>query len=150
MIYSNGPKTARFISSKKPRAAFTAMRRKPPMETYGCVRYLSLAERSRTFFDIRSPIADPCGSAFDSPCEEPHRIPLDMRISLSCFPHPLCLLMNSAQPQQLPCQVSFYRLAFRRGALYSAFRSFVSSASEPLFFPRFRRRSPFPARCPRH
>ena len=149
MIYSNGPKTARFIERKKLRRPLRV--RVACRQTDGLrVGPLPPSRRKASAHPvgIRMLIADPFGSTSPSPsCEEDEasRAQKDARISLSCFSHPLCLCMIPARPSafRVPGQLrlalsrahaSQARRAIRRGALYSVFRPFVSSAPGCRFF----------------
>lgn len=122
-----------------------AAHRKPPLKGGSRVRLLLASRKTLSPAFIwhsyrRSPL--PCGRdtlpvLLAKNGQESQPIS-GLRISLSCFSHPLYLCKNSARTyMQIACQLSFYALKkhrlHRRGALYSAFHSFVSRGfSKPL------------------
>jgi len=108
MIYSNGPKTARFIG-KKDTSRFLADPRRMP-SNWGHALWSASAVPSRTAsthrVGIRMLIAGPLRNRHPRTLlakDTEHRAPKkDARISLSCFSRPLCLCMISARPAAFP------------------------------------------------
>jgi len=115
MIYSNGPKTARFIKSKKLRGTLAGPRHKPPMEACGLVAACTpkRACANRLWHSYR-PSPDPCGP--DTPCPscEGQKV---ARPKACGYPYPASPIPNTCERtspclKQFPCQAG-YRFPFR-------------------------------------
>jgi len=145
MIYSNGPKTARFISSKNPVDPVTGPLRKPPLtEVYGLVgRYLPKEAHANRFWHSYHPSPDPCGP--DTPCLscEKQRVtdPKACGYPYPASPIPITCERPSPCFKQFSCQAGYRfplqapqreprREPFRADALYSAFIHSVSSSKK--------------------